>query len=231
MVEKSMKVVCNFASGAWYPKGQVRLCQTLKDTGYEGEFLVSQNPNDIPCPTHQEVPYAFKTHILMKALNLGYDMAIYCDSSIYAVKPWNPIWELIEKNGYFFEECGHLAGTWTKDSVLKRMGVTRDQAMSIPMFSAGFTGLNFKNEKAVEFLRQWHGYACDGDSFKGQWNNKNMAMSRDPRCQGHRHDMSVASIIAWKMGMPIGRGGTYLAYIGPGYGTPAETVVAHLCPA
>ena len=222
--------VVNFASGAWYPKGQVRLRTSLIKNGYDGDFILCQNPKNINSPTHQEVPYAFKTHLLMEALRLGYEQVIFADSSIYAVKSWKPIWNLIASQGYFIEAAGHWTGTWTKDSVLNRMGYTRDEAMEVPMYSAGFTGLNFKDETALKFLHEWHKYACDGDSFKGTWGNENGQMSKDPRCKGHRHDMSVASLLANKYKMKISTGGTYLAYIGNAYGTPKESVVAHLQP-
>ena len=100
----------------------------------------------------------------------------------------------------------------------------------MPMFTAGFTGLNFDSKIGVDFLMDWHRYACDGDSFKGTWGNENGQMSKDPRCEGHRHDMSVASLLAHKYGMKMSPGGTYLAYIGPGYMKPKDSVVAYLQP-
>ena len=224
------RAVINFASGAWYPKGQVRLRGSLTQTGFKGDVICVQDPAKIGSPTHQQVPYAFKTYCLKRCLDAGYDTAIYADASIWAIKSWDPIWAIIDKQGHYFEEAGHWAGTWTTDSVLNRMGVSRDEAMTIRMFSAGFAGLNFKNPKAVEFLKKWHSYACDGDSFKGTWGNENGQMSKDPRCKGHRHDMSVASILAHQMGLKLGRGGTFLAYIGKGYRTPPETAVAYLQP-
>lgn len=224
------RAVVNFASGRWYPKGQVRLGASLKKTGFTGTFLPCQDPKLIFSPKHVEVPYAFKTYAIMDALRRGFRQVIYADSSIWAVKPWDPIWKIIDEQGYFLEEAGHVAGTWTKDSVLRRMGVTRDEAMKIPMHSAGFTGLNFDKPIGVNFLMEWHRYAMDGDSFKGTWGNENGQMSKDKRCMGHRHDMSVASILRNKLGMKLSTCGTYLAYIGPGYNTPKPTVCAHLQP-
>jgi hypothetical protein len=221
-------VVVNYASGAWYPRGQDRLRASIGKFCPESEFIGFTNNKNFGSPTHEEVPYAFKTFALKYCLDKKYDAAIYADASVWAVKSWQPIWDIIESQGYYFEEAGHWAGTWTKDSVLERMGVTRDEAMKIPMFSAGFTGLDFRNPLAVEFFKKWHSYATDGDSFKGSWNNNKKDMSKDPRCAGHRHDMSVASILAWQMGMTLGVGGTFLSYIGKGYAEPKNTVVAYL---
>lgn len=225
-----IRAVVNYASGAWYPKGQKRLRESMAIAGGGAEFIGFTDHKNFGSPSHQEVPYAFKTYALKYCLDKGYDEVIYADASIWAVKSWKPIWDMIDKQGYFFEEAGHYVGVWTKDSLLERMGLTRDEAMRIPMFSAGFTGLNFRNDKAVEFLNRWHSYAQDGDSFIGAWDNKDGRMSGDPRCRGHRHDMSVASILAWKMGMKLSPCGTYMAYIGSSYGTPKDSVVACLRP-
>jgi hypothetical protein len=222
--------IVNFANGAWYPRGQTRLRKSLVETGFTGDFFGYQQYSEIDCPPHSSVPYAFKTYCLGRMRGLGYDAAIYVDASVWAVKSWEPIWDMIEKQGYYIEAAGAWTGNWTKDSVLEKFGVTRDQAMTIPMFSAGFTGLNFHNDLANEFLTQWHSYCVDHESFKGTWGNENGQMSKDPRCKGHRHDMSVASLLAWKLGMTIGEGGHFLAYIGKGYGKPHDTVVAYLQP-
>lgn len=225
------RVVVNYADDAkWYRRGQERQRKSMENAGGGFEYIGFTDNRNIGAPPHWSVPYAFKTYALMYCLNKGYDQAIYVDASIYAVKSWEPIWEKIAQQGHYFEESGHWAGNWTKDSVLQRLGVTRDEAMKIPMFSAGFTGLNFRNELALEFLRRWHECACDGDSFKGTWDNENLQMSKDPRCKGHRHDMSVASILAYKLGMELGKGGTFLAYIGPGYKPAPPSAVAYLRP-
>lgn len=224
------QAVINFAQGAWYPRGQERLRKSLINTGFTGTFIGYTDHAAIYSPPHSKVPYAFKTFALMDACRRGYKQVIYVDSSIYAVKPWKPIWDIIDQQGYFIEEAGHWVGTWTKDSVLQKMGITRDEAMKLPMFTAGFTGLNFDRSIGVNFLMEWHKYSKDGESFCGTWGNENGQMSKDLRCKGHRHDMSVASILAHKLGMKMSKGGTYLAYIGKGYGTPRSSVVAHLQP-
>lgn len=226
-----MKIaVVNYASGSWYPRGQKRLRDSLVEFGKGMEFIGFDDHRNFGSPPHGEVPYAFKTFALKYCMDKGYDAAIFADSSIFAVKPWKPVVDILMDQGYYVEEAGHLAGTWTKDSALERLGIDRDAAMKIPMFSAGFTCLNFRNKIAVDFLERWHSFACDGDSFKGTWGNENGQMSKDPRCKGHRHDMSIGSIVAWQMGMKLGSGGHFLAYIGKGYGAPQETVIAHLKP-
>ena len=82
------------------------------------------------------------------------------------------------------------------------------------MFSAGFVGLDKKSPVAMEFLRQWKQAAIDG-AFKGDWATT-------------RHDQSVGSIIAQRLGMKYQRGGQHMAYIGPGYSQPEPEVIFFL---
>jgi hypothetical protein len=71
----------------------------------------------------------------------------------------------------------------------------------MPMHSAGFTGLNFNTQIAKDFIEQWYDYAKNEETFKGAWTNANNEVSEDKRCSGHRHDQSVATFLANKLGM------------------------------
>ena len=96
------------------------------------------------------------------------------------------------------------------------IGISRDEANQMPMFSAGFTGLDFANPIAVEFFDKWKQSMLDGQ-FLGEWSN-------------HRHDMTCASIIANKMGLlkDYSSGGNYFAYVGSGYGEQKQSVICNL---
>ncbi len=224
------RAIINFAEGAWYPYGQERLKRSVMEHGWDGDFVGWTSSSDLGCPPHSQVPYAFKTHALVNARAQGYESALFADASIYAVKPFDLVFTIIENEGYFFEEAGHWTGTWTTDAALEQMGLTRDEAMKIPMLTAGFVGLNFSSDIANAFLDRWHELALDGITFPGPWQNRDGAASDDPRCEGHRHDMSAASVTAHKLGMKLRTNGDTLAYIGPGYNDPRETVCFHLNP-
>jgi len=96
--------------------------------------------------------------------------------------------------------------------------------MQIPMYSAGFTGLNFEHPVAEQFFKHWRA-AADAGVFKGAWTNEAKQVSQDERCKGHRHDMTAASIIANALGMRYQKGGTYLEYMPPGKTPNKDTVV------
>jgi hypothetical protein len=61
--------------------------------------------------------------------------------------------------------------------------------------------LNLDFPVSSEFLAQLNVFAWDGASFRGDWDNERNQVSSDTRCRGHRHDQSVGSILAYKLGM------------------------------
>ena len=194
--------IINFSDDAGNFKiGQTRLVNSLKYVGYEGDIQLYNNHEQLGCKSHKEVPYQFKVYAIHKAYKEGYDIALYCDSSIYPVKDITPCLDYIEKNGYLLELCGFHLGQWCSDKALSVFGITRDEAFKMPMHSAGFTGLNFKDEKAKAFIEQWFEYAKAEETFKGSWTNNNKEVSNDERCSGHRHDQSVATFLANKLVM------------------------------
>jgi hypothetical protein len=188
------KVIISLATGN-YIVGQNRLRSTLSGY-YDGDILFFTSEDEINAPKHSENPYAFKTYAFEYAKNLGYKKILWLDSSIYAVKDIKPVWDLIENDGWVMQYAGWNCGQWSNDKSLEYFGISRDEALNMPMYgNAGLLGLNLNNDTSLEFLNRWH-KASQGGVFIGAWNNNNKTESDDIRCLGHRHDMSVGSIIA-----------------------------------
>ena len=181
--------------------GQTRLVESLKNVGYNGDVQLYDSHYQLGCKPHSEVPYQFKAYAIHKAYKDGYDIVLYCDSSIFPIKNITPCLEYIEQNGYLLESCGFHLGQWCSDRALEIFGITRDEAFQMRMHSAGFTGLDFSNDKSKDFIEQWYEYAKAEETFKGAWRNNNNEVSADPRCSGHRHDQSVATYLANKLEM------------------------------
>ena len=183
-----------------YKVGQDRLVASLREHGYTGEIMLWGDNLPDGCPTHQQVPYAFKTYAMQAAARAGHNVLLWLDASMWAIKSPEPVLRHIEEHGHLFDAGwdGWL-GNWTTDAFLAKHGMTRDEAMTVRMFAAGVTGLDLRRPRSVEFLDRWHGMAQDGVSFIGPWKGE----SEDPRYNGHRHDMSAASLLAHRMGLEI----------------------------
>lgn len=217
----SKKVIVNLVSAneKRYHYGQKRLIESYHSFAGGSEqcdlktFLGEES---VGSPLHKDNPYAFKIFAINNLRSQGYEQILWLDASIVFVKNVRPIFDWIEEKGFFFEHCGFSVGQWCNNETLNYFGLTRDDAKQMPMFSAGFTGLDFTNPIALEFFNRWEKSMLDG-YFRGSWTD-------------HRHDLTCGSIVANQMGLvkDYSEGGNFFAYVGSGYNTPKETVICHL---
>jgi len=194
--------IINFASGGWYPEGQARLVESLRSVDFDGSTLIFSDERSIGSPTHQAAPYAFKPFALRHAYEMGYELVLWCDASVWAIKPLDGLFTYLAENTHLlFYNCN--TGNWSSDASLKSFGITREQAFEMPMLMGICMGWNMTSPLCQEFLRRWIVKATDGVTFPGSWTNKNKEVSEDPRVYGHRHDQTAASIIAHQLNMPL----------------------------
>lgn len=193
--------VINFAKGGWYARGRQRLEKSLHDAGYGGAVIFFDDEQQlVGCPSHAEVPYAFKPHALRHAVAKGYDVILWVDSSVWAIKPIEPIFEHIEKHGHLFFYNGNCA-TQTSDACMRGFGMCREQLRITPHLMGICMGWDMRRLKCQLFLERWLEKAHDGFSFPGAWTNKNHEVSQDEGVIGHRHDQAVAALLAWQLDM------------------------------
>lgn len=194
-----MDCLVSFADNAGdYKKKLIRLEQSLKGK-FKGDFVAWTNYKDIDCEPHQVIPYKFKAYAIGKAIELGYDRILWCDSPIVAIKDIQPVFDHIEKHGYiFFDNIGHSLGKWTNDKCLEYFGVTREEALDIQMIMASCMGFKIGHPVTDEFL---NGYiTLANELYPGSWAD-------------HRHDQTVASFLIHGLGMTIQKGqDSYFAY-------------------
>jgi hypothetical protein len=187
--------------GTWYPQGQARLVQSLKDTGNSDLTCFAwKNADELGCPSHADVPYAFKPYALQRAKEDGYELVLWCDASVWAIKNIQPVFDHLAKHSHLFFHNSNI-GRFTSDACLDGFNLSRDKAMNMDGLMGICMGFNLTMPVTQEFLQQWLAKAKDGFSFPGTWNNDQQQVSKDPRCVAHRHDQSVASIIACNLGM------------------------------
>lgn len=170
-----------------YIKGLARLSESLRNN-FDGDFLSWIGEKSLGAEKHETNPYNFKIHAFRKAIDAGYENILWLDSSCFAIKNVQLIFDYIEQYGFIFQDAGHFVADWTNDYTLNYFGITREQTTEWRMIgNAGLLGLNIFNDKALEFLNKWEA-AMNAGCFKGAWDN-------------HRHDMSSSSIIIQQMGL------------------------------
>lgn len=211
------RVVVNVANGR-YAIGQRRLRSKLVDADFLG-WTDAAPPGS---PTHEDTPYGFKPFALAEARRRGYDLALWADSSILPAGPLAELWAHIEREGYWFPNNGWNTGQWCADSALAPLGITREESFGIPHLAATAMGFNLHNVRTLEFVYLWLDYARDGRAFRGPLRNDRGQASPDPRVLGHRCDQTVASVLAWRLGMNFTDPPKFFAYRG---GETAETLL------
>lgn len=196
------RAVVNCSIGSWYAdRGQRRLWESMEERSENATRLFWLDEYPPSSPTHEEAPYAFKPYAFQRARALGFDQAVWLDASVWLHnKPLDDIWARIDEDGWYLEPDGNYVGNWIGDRQLGLLGISRDQAMDIPLFEGKLIGLDFRNETACTFLDEWTDLA-DRGGFSGRWDNADRFESPDERCFGHRHDIACGSPIAVRLGM------------------------------
>ncbi len=189
-----------------YATGQNRLQESMAKhapVNVDSFFFVGEE--SVNAPSHADNPYAFKLYAIDYVRKQGYRKILWLDASVVAVRDFTSIFDRIEKNGIFFEDSGWKVGQWINNEALSIFNITREEAMKMPMFSAGFVGFDFTNPVACQFFARWWSAMLQG-TFKGSWEN-------------HRHDMSAGSVVSSQMNLThlYAKTTEFFSYIGDGY--------------
>lgn len=133
------------------------------------------------------------------------------------VKSLDPLFETIETDGYVLFKNGRgLLGEWSSDLTLSEYGMSREEARRVPEVNAAALGLHLHAPIALRFLEAWQDAASREVPFRGtverlksweeyqdvKW-NRSGRISADPGVRGHRHDQTVASVLAHRLGMEL----------------------------
>jgi len=189
-------VITSFGKGQWYPKGIERLKNSCN------EFNVICQPflnYPYGCPTHQDIPYAFKPYC-MDAVRKYHDIVLWADASAWIINDPQPIFEIIHDQGYIIFDSGWKNDQWCSNRQLEAFGFNRDQAADQRQVVGGLFGIDFSTDLGAAIFEI---YKNSIDLFKGQWTNEHLTESADPRCLGCRHDQSILSLIAATLDLTI----------------------------
>lgn len=156
------------------------------------------DPVGIKSYTHSEMPYQFKTALIQKAIELGYERIIWLDSSMQLKKDLTPLFDNNAFGITVFENLGHPTWKYLSDDaemMLREKGFLRadshpsQKLRGIPQIWGGAFALNFTHPTgaAKEFFEVLKEFSVNG-SFK----NGN---SKREGFIAHRHDQAVMSVL------------------------------------
>jgi hypothetical protein len=201
-----------------FAKRLSRMEASVRRVGFRGE-IVSWPPGRFPagCPDHLDSPFAFKPFCFVEAGERGIESVLWLDASCVAIRPLDPLFRTIEEQGFLLFRNEHrVVGEWASDEALALLGVSRTKAMAIPEVNAAAMGLRLDHPVAAAFLDEWLLLAKGRVAFRGmrdelvswedykdvKW-NRSGRISADPRVRGHRHDQTVAGMLAHRLGMEL----------------------------
>jgi hypothetical protein len=142
------------------------------------------------------------------AIIAGHRYILWCDSVVQAIRHPGHVFDAIRRDGFFMRETGNVVGSWASDHCLEIMGVSREVAMSIREGAGACLGFDSQHPVGRQWFEQWC-RAAERGAFNGPWDNANGQCSSDPRVRGHRHDQTVASIVAHWLGLPLNEEGLF----------------------
>jgi hypothetical protein len=232
------RTIVSFATpdGDYIPK-LARLRASVEASGFDGVFH-GWTTETLPggCPDHLTVPFAFKPLAIDAVRRGGGRFVLWMDAACVVVQPLDGLFEEIATCGcVLFQNGMNRVGEWISDPALARVGVSRDAAMRMPEVNAAVMGFDLAHPVATAFLDRWLAEARDGLAFRGvaapyptmaayrevKWNHRGLA-SADARVRGHRHDQSVAGVIAAELGIVVRPAGLATA---DGRAPDARTIV------
>lgn len=229
-----MRCVVSVATGAHYRKGQERLTEWLAAHGEN--YRIWNDSSGLPAgsPTHDECNYAFKAYALAEALKEHHTL-LWCDASIIPLRSLEPLWERIERDGYWIFKAGWNNYQWTADSAYADLFVpgfvgsghgiedSRSCNRGIPHVATTAFGFSMAHAKGRAIFDEFYRLATTTKAFHGPWRNSNCpnpvnpnekraAPCGPPDVFGHRHDQSCLSVIAWRLGCQLTSSPNILAY-------------------
>lgn len=190
-------------------------------------------------PAHRDNNYAFKAYALdfaAKWCGPG-SLLLWCDASIVPIKPLDAVFAEIEERGVWlpanhFEPKSNYH--WTAESayadLLPYGPVAQLINRNIPHCATTAFGISTGHPAGKAFLKQFFRLASQTKAFHGPWINANcpeQMASRNvteadgficapcgpPEVRGHRHDQTVASVLAHSLHIELDHQGL-LAYKG-----------------
>jgi len=180
------------------------------------------------CPRQAEHKYAFKIFAIREAEALGFRRILWLDAGMSPVGSTAPLWQCVNDAGWYVgyqdaertgDGLGKL-GNWCSDAALAVYGISREEALGVPLVRSGIVGLDLDHPLGAAIWKGWQDLYERG-AFNGHHNNvpgssretpaasmkTSGHVSFDPRVRGHRHDESALAFVLHSLGLkPQNRG-------------------------
>lgn len=203
-------VIVSFATKGYHPQ-LLRLIDSCKQH-WSGDLLIYSpdidlneykgvtihkkwpDPEGIQSFHHKDIPYQFKTALIQKAIELGYERIIWLDSSMQLKKDLTPLFDT-PTGVTVFENLGHPTWKYLSDDAAKLLsqeGLLNNEeyykdVYNIPQIWGGAFALNFDMPMAHVFFRDLKKFSING-SFKNGGSIREGFVA-------HRHDQAVMSVL------------------------------------
>jgi hypothetical protein len=201
-----------------YTRGQDRLLESP----FIADVATCCFRNQMPpgSPSHRDKQYAFKGYALAEAAQQGATVLLWADACILPIRSLEPLWDKIERDGYWISRNGFSNYTWTADTAYADLGVTPEENRSIEHVVATSFGLSLEHPTGKRIFDEYFRLA-QTNAFKGPWKNgtrvpfnHRTAPCGPPDVMGHRHDQTALSVCAWREGCVLTNPPEFFAYKG-----------------
>lgn len=200
--------------GSWYPRGVARLGASLDSVGDSAARHFRTDGWPAGSPPHRDLPYGFKFFAMDEARRGGADSVLWLDSSCWAVRSLDRVWQRLEETGHLLVDCANWLGQWSSDGALAALNRSRDESMTVPLVVGGMFGIRFSHPDGARFYDAVRALVTPA-VLCGDWNNNASQCSADSRVRGHRHDQVALGHVADRMRLPLLHQPDLFAYATP----------------
>lgn len=211
------RCVVNCADNKGYFYGHDRLVKSIGRVWWPRPATLFWR-GDLPhgSPSHHASPYRLKPKAILHARDAGFNVVLWADAMCWAMRKLDTVFEAIERDGILLTEMpgGVKLGQYAADAFLEYAGMTRDEAMTIPLVATGLIGFDLRRPEINAVLDAWDAAGEAGHFAHAQVNEINEHMmygrsgrgvgkiSDDPRCLGHSGDEPAITVLAHRAGLP-----------------------------
>jgi hypothetical protein len=143
------------------------------------------DPQGIVSMPHSDMPYQFKTALIQKAIEMGYERVAWLDSSMVLNKDITP---LFGSTGVgVFHNLGHDLYKYISDEAFMALGITDEQLMNIKQIWGGAFFLDFTKQNACQVFECIKEFSLNGSFREGTSSRQGF--------KAHRHDQAVMSAL------------------------------------